>query len=107
LLQLGLEGKAGFQSEDGFDALQARDIAILVNTRDEAEELRKQLARRGIRSVYLSDQSSVYTSEAAVEMLAWLRACAEPEIGKHVRAALATPSLGLSWLQLDKYVHDE
>lgn len=107
LLQLGLEGKAGFQSEDGFEALQARDIAILVNTRDEAEELRKQLAQRGIRSVYLSDQSSVYTSEAAVEMLAWLRACAEPEIGKHVRAALATPSLGLSWLQLDKYVHDE
>lgn len=107
LLQLGTQAKAGFQTEDGFEALQARDIAILVNTGSEAAELRSQLAQRGIRSVYLSERNSVYTSPAATEMLAWLRACAEPEIGKNVRSALATPSLGMSWLELDNYVHDE
>lgn len=107
LLQLGAEGRAGFQVGDEFRALRPRDIAILVNNRTEAAGLRVELAGRGIRSVYLSDESSVYHSAAALDVLAWLRACAEPENGGHVRAALATSSLGLSWSCLDAFVHDE
>ena len=107
LLQLGAEGEAGFQTEQGFQPLLARDIAILVNTGDEAKSLKAQLAMRGIRSVYLSDKSSVFASAAASEMLAWLRACAEPENGGYVRVALATASLGLNWSELDAFVHDE
>jgi len=107
LLQLADEGEAGFHTDGGFTALRAGDIAILVNNRHEAAGLRAALARRGIRSVYLSDDSSVYRCAAAPDVLAWLRACAEPENGGYVRAALATASLGLPWSDLDNLIRDE
>lgn len=107
LLQLGQAGRAGFRKDGEFAPLHARDIAILVNNRHEAAGLRAELSRRGIRSVYLSDDGSVYQSPAAHDMLAWLRACAEPENGGYVRAALASAGIGFSWAQLDAFVHDE
>ncbi|HLU80287.1 MAG TPA: exodeoxyribonuclease V subunit beta [Burkholderiaceae bacterium] len=107
LLQLGQKGRAGFQMSGGFEPLRARDIAILVNTHTQAASLGTALRQRGVRSVYLSEKSSVYSSVAAGQLLAWLRACAEPENGAHVRAALATAALGLSWHTLDALVHDE
>ncbi|HLU00429.1 MAG TPA: exodeoxyribonuclease V subunit beta [Burkholderiaceae bacterium] len=107
LLLLAQQGKAGFQGSKGFLPLQPRDIAILVNTHRQADSLAQELRKRGIRSVYLSEKASVYTSASARELLAWLRACAEPEKGAYVRAALATASLGLSWHALDALVHDE
>lgn len=107
LLQLGADGRAGFRRDGEFSELRPRDIAILVNNRKEAAGLRAALASRGIRSVYLSDDTSVYWSAAAHDMLAWLRACAEPENGGHVRAALATASIGLPWSGLDAFVRDE
>lgn len=107
LLQLGAQGKAGFRKGDVFAPLTSGDIAVLVNSRFEAGRLRRELGRRGIRSVYLSDESSVYQSNAAVDVLAWLRACAEPERADFVRAALATAGIGLHWHQLDALVHDE
>lgn len=107
LLQMGGQGRAGFQKNGRFKAVNAADIAILVNNRTEAAALKTELARRGIRSVYLSDESSVYHSAAAHDVLAWLRACAEPENGGHVRAALSTAAIGLSWQELDAFVRDE
>ncbi len=107
LLQLAGEGRAGFRKDGTFTPLHSGDIAILVNTWREAALLRAALAGRGIRSVYLSDESSVYRNVAAADMLAWLRACAEPERGGYVRAALATAGIGLSWQQLDAFVRDE
>lgn len=107
LLQLAGKGLAGFRKNGEFQALQPKDIAILVNNRTEAGRLSEQLGYRGIRSVYLSDDSSVYHSAAAGDVLAWLRACAEPENGGYVRAALATSVLGKSWSELDAFVRDE
>ncbi|NLC37182.1 MAG: exodeoxyribonuclease V subunit beta [Alcaligenaceae bacterium] len=107
LLQLGAQERAGFRKNGEFRALQSSDIAILVNNRTEAGRLRDELGSRGIRSVYLSDDSSVYHSEAAADVLAWLRACAEPENGGYVRAALATAALGKNWSELDAFVRDE
>ena len=107
LLQLAKQGEAGFQSEKGFHPLKARDIAILVNSGNQAACIARELRSRGIRSVYLSDKASVFTSAAAGDMLVWLRACAEPENGGHVRAALASGGLGLDWNTLDELVHDE
>lgn len=107
LLQLAAQQRAGFQGESGFQALQAGDIAILVNSGTQASHLGRELRRRGIRSVYLSDKASVFTSRAGADMLAWLRACAEPENGVYVRVALATGSLGLPISILDELVRDE
>lgn len=107
LLQLAAEGRAGFRCRGEFTPLCAGDMAILVNNGYEARYLRAQLAQRGIRSVYLSEDASVYHGAAARDVLAWLRACAEPERDGYVRAALATASVGLAWDRLDALVRDE
>lgn len=110
LLNLGVAGRAGFVSlDDPQDSLplQARDIAILVNTGGEARAIRAALTARGIKSVYLSDRESVLASVEAKQILHWLRAFAEPQRTDLVRAALATATLGLSWCELDRLLTDE
>ncbi len=118
LLNLGQSGRAGFAGGGGMgvDAgavvaplrpLRPADLAVLVNKRQEADLIRRALARRGVRSVYLSDQDSVYRSPQAAELLLWLAACAEPDDSRLVRSALATRTLGLSWWELDRLNQDD
>ena len=129
LLNLGQAGRAGFvsggtqkgigaQSGAAQDAaagasaaplkpLRPADLAVLVNKRKEADLIRRALARRGVRSVYLSDQDSVYQSPQAHELQLWLAACAEPDDSRLVRSALATRTLGLSWWELDQLNQDD
>ncbi|HPB75191.1 MAG TPA: UvrD-helicase domain-containing protein, partial [Chromatiaceae bacterium] len=87
--------------------LRPADLAVLVNKRQEADLIRRALARRGVRSVYLSDQDSVYQSPQAGELRHWLAACAEPDDLRLVRTALATSTLGLSWAELDRLNQDD
>ena len=120
LLNLGQAGQAGFGTSAGSVAvadaradaapirpLRPADLAVLVNKRQEADLIRRALARRGVRSVYLSDQDSVYQSPQAGELRHWLAACAAPDDLRLVRAALATPTLGLSWAELDRLNQDD
>ncbi|MCK9988248.1 MAG: exodeoxyribonuclease V beta subunit [Azoarcus sp.] len=108
LLNLGQHGRAGFAREgEALAALRPADIAILVNSRKEADAVRAALAAGGVRSVYLSDQESVFASPQAQELQRWLAACAEPDDDGLLRAALATPSLGLDWAALDRLRRDE
>jgi len=110
LLTLGQQGKAGFALEDAEDDLEPvepKDIAILVNNRNEAAAVRDALGQRRIKSVYLSDRDSVLTSQEAKEVLCWLKAFAEPRQLAYARAALATPTLGLPWSYLDQLLTDE
>ncbi|SDU24904.1 exodeoxyribonuclease V subunit beta [Geopseudomonas guangdongensis] len=107
LLRLGQQGRAGFAKADAFAALQPSDIAVLVRDRKEAEAIRSQLARRGVRSVYLSDKDSVFASQEARDLLLWLRACAEPDLDRPLRAALASRTLGLELAELEQLNQDE
>jgi len=108
LLNLGQSGDAGFGAEGKpFERLRPEHIAILVNKRDEADAVRRALGLRGIRSVYLSDRNSVLQSAQAVELLQWLQACAEPGQLSRIRAALATPTMGLAYQELDRLLSDE
>lgn len=112
LLQLGHAGEAGFQSDTGFVPVRARDIAVLVNGRTEANTVRRALARRRVRSVYLSDRNPVLETAEARDMLFWLRAAAEPDDLAALRAALATATLSrshaaLETLQLDELALDD
>ena len=110
LLNLGQAGRAGFVGGDGaapIRPLRPADLAVLVNKRKEADLIRRALARRGVRSVYLSDQDSVYQSPQAGELRHWLAACAAPDDLRLVRAALATRTLGLSWAELDRLNQDD
>ena len=115
-LNLGQCGRAGFVDAGGtglgpgtglLRPLRPRDTVVLVNTGREAAAIRAALARRGVRSVYLSDRDSVFVTPQAVEMLHWLTACAEPDDASRVRSALATATLGLDWAALDALRHDE
>ncbi|WP_035572388.1 exodeoxyribonuclease V subunit beta [Halomonas halocynthiae] len=109
LLQEGQAGQAGFQTQQdashsgntAFRAVQPSDLAVLVNNGGEARAIRRALMARGIRSVYLSDKDGVFETAAASEIRLWLAACAAPDNERALRAAMATPSLGLSLAQLD------
>ena len=110
LLTLGQQGLAGFALTDNptdLEPVAPKDIAILVNNRNEAAAVRDALGQRRIKSVYLSDRDSVLTSQEAKEVLCWLKAFAEPRQLAYARAALATPTLGLPWSYLDRLLTDE
>lgn len=88
-------------------AVKPKDIAVLVNDRRQSQIICQALALRGVRSVYLSAKRSVYETPQALEIQRWLMACAAPADEGKVRAALATPSLGLSWVELEAVYQNE
>jgi exodeoxyribonuclease V beta subunit len=108
LLELGKREQAGFQHpERGFSAVQPAHIAILVSDFAEAHAIRSALAQRGLRSVYLSDKDSVFDAAEARDLLLWLKACAEPDSDRLLRAALASRTLALPLSELERIDRDE
>ncbi|MBA2779013.1 exodeoxyribonuclease V subunit beta [Billgrantia kenyensis] len=108
LLNEGQSGSAGFQNEQGeLQPLKPSDMAVLVNGLGEARSIRQALARRGVKSVYLSDKDKVFASPVAPQLDAWLRACAAPDDDRLLRTALATSVLGLDIATLDRLNEDE
>ncbi|MEH8017498.1 exodeoxyribonuclease V subunit beta [Rheinheimera muenzenbergensis] len=107
LLQQASAAQAGFASDNGFDALQPADIAILVRDRNEAALIRRELSARNVRSVYLSDNESIFQSAEAQAVLQWLRACQQPDDESLLRAALALPLCDNSDTQLALWFNDE
>ncbi|MFP3342933.1 exodeoxyribonuclease V subunit beta [Halomonas sp. SIMBA_159] len=112
LLSAGQQGTSGFQTDDALTPLKPSDMAVLVNGLQEARAIRQALASRGVKSVYLSDHDKVFSSPMAAQVERWLRACAEPlassrQAEAHLRAALATPVLGLSLAELDHLQQNE
>ena len=77
---------------------QARpqDLAVLVRSHAQADQVMKALARSRIPAVYLSDRSLVYQSDEARDLWLVLRALAQPRRSSLLRAALGTPLWGLS-----------
>ncbi|AZD33536.1 Exodeoxyribonuclease V beta chain [Pseudomonas chlororaphis subsp. aurantiaca] len=108
LLNGGQQASVGF-ARDGqpFKGLLPADIAILVRDGKEAQAVRGELAARGVRSVYLSDKDSVFAAQEAHDLLAWLKACAEPDIERPLRAALASITLNLPLVELERLNQDE
>ncbi|MGQ7814455.1 exodeoxyribonuclease V subunit beta [Metapseudomonas furukawaii] len=107
LLDLGQQGRAGFTRDGVLTPLRPSDIAVLVRDFNEAQAIRGQLASRGVRSVYLSDKDSVFAAQEARDLLLWLRACAEPDQDRPLRAALASATLGLGLAELERINLDE
>lgn len=84
----------GFVEEGRRRRLRAGDVAVLVRTGAEADEIRHALQARGIPSVYLSDGDSAFATDEAADVLHWLRAVDDPADARLARIALATASLG-------------
>ncbi|OLS64744.1 exodeoxyribonuclease V subunit beta [Pseudomonas putida] len=108
LLNGGQQGSAGFVQNDGsLRGCMPSDIAILVRDGREAQLVRAELAARGVRSVYLSDKDSVFAAQEAHDLLAWLKACAEPDNERLLKAALASTTLGQPLSALARLNEDE
>ncbi|MFK3918389.1 exodeoxyribonuclease V subunit beta [Pseudomonas fulva] len=108
LLNASQHGTAGFAHANGhLRPCLPSDIAILVRDGHEAQRIRAELAARGVRSVYLSDKDSVFAAQEAHDLLAWLKACAEPDSERLLKAALASLTLDLSLPALDRLNQDE
>ncbi|MDB6443251.1 exodeoxyribonuclease V subunit beta [Pseudomonas sp. 21TX0197] len=108
LLNGGQAGRNGFMDpESGLRRLLPADIAILVRDGKEAQAVRDELSARGVRSVYLSDKDSVFASQEARDLLIWLKACAEPDVERPLRAALASITLNLPLTELERLNQDE
>ncbi|MDQ2068974.1 exodeoxyribonuclease V subunit beta [Natronospira bacteriovora] len=86
--------------------LAPADIAVLVNTNDQAAAVQQALSRRGIAAVCLHQQS-VFASEEAEHLLRLLQATATPADEDALRAALATPLLGHRLGDLIRLAEDE
>jgi exodeoxyribonuclease V beta subunit len=108
LLNGGQSADAGFvQDGKDFRGLKPSDIAILVRDGKEAQAVRSELAARGVRSVYLSDKDSVFAAQEAHDLLSWLKACAEPDVERSLKAALACITLNLPLAELERLNQDE
>jgi len=107
LLNLAAQGLAGFQEGALFKPLKPADLAILVRDHFEATQIRQALAQRRVRSVYLSARESVFDSQEAFDLLLWLKACAEPERDRGLRAALGSTTLAKTYAELEILNSDE
>lgn len=100
--------QAGFLEKNNLTVpLRPKDIAVLVRTGKEANAIRKELNKRGISSVYLSEGDSVFESNEARDIYHWLRAVAMPRNVRFVRSALATRMIGLTLKELESIAQIE
>ncbi|WP_054286532.1 exodeoxyribonuclease V subunit beta [Gulbenkiania mobilis] len=106
LLRLSAEGGARIEGPGGSRPLNGGDIAVLVATHSQGDRIRQALSVRGVASVALT-QESVFASREAGELLALLRAWAEPASESRLRAALATELGGFDARQLTTLVNDD
>jgi len=86
---------------------QPSEMAVLVRDVKEATSIRGALEHLGVRSVYLSDQDSVYAAEEALELRLILQAIANPKSTSLMRSAVATRIFGLDFSELDQLIHNE
>ncbi|MEO7854753.1 MAG: exodeoxyribonuclease V subunit beta [Rubrivivax sp.] len=109
IVRLLNDPQAGFRKagRGGLRRLVSADIAVLVRTGREAAAVRRELSRREVPSVYLSDRDSVFASDEARDLLHWLRAVASPGDSRLVRAALATTMIGLTVEELRQMAGDD
>ena len=105
-LKSAAENQAVFQNEDTCKTLQAANIAVLVKNRYEAADVIRELQKLGIASVYLSDQSSVFDSHVAVELLRILKACLNVA-ERPILNAIATALFGLNAADIHQIQQNE
>ncbi|MGZ3082343.1 exodeoxyribonuclease V subunit beta [[Haemophilus] ducreyi] len=102
-------GKFGLKLTDNpaIQPFQAKDIAILVRNKKEANYVKQALANCGIRSVYLSEDRSVYQSDLAQDLLWLLYACLNPYQQSTLLTVVGSSLWGLSATEIYQLKHNE
>ncbi|TBR43098.1 exodeoxyribonuclease V subunit beta [Marinomonas agarivorans] len=108
LLVDGAKGKAHLaENKDAKRAVYSGDIAVLVSGYQQAQLMKRSLAKRGVASVYLSDRGSVFASNEARDLLLILQAILSKGQEIPLRSALATDLLGWQLSELDLLNQDD
>ncbi len=107
VLEASDQGRAFFRKGEDAHPIFAKDIAVLVRTGREAALIKRVLAQQGIASVYMSNRDSVFSSGVVADVVYILSAVLAPENERAMKAALATPLLSLTAVDLDQLNHDE
>ena len=98
---------AHFAGRDAPRPLRPADCVVLVRSGTEAMAVRRALRRWGLRSVYLSEGDSVFSTQEALDLLRLLQAVIAPRQLRLVRAALATRLIGKELPELHRLAIDE
>ena len=107
LLSDMIAGRALRRRADGrWRRLGPGDIAVLVERNDEAERIHRALTLAGIPCV-AAGRSSLYDSDEAADLRCLLHALLAPADDTRLRAALATPLLGLDAAAIRRLDEDE
>lgn len=103
-----LDGPSFFLDSDGnHTTLAPSGIAVLVRSGAEAALVADELSSRGVRTVFLSERTSIFACPEASSVLAWLSAVANPADEAQSRRALADAALCLSVAELDFLQQDD
>ncbi|KDN11237.1 exodeoxyribonuclease V subunit beta [Gilliamella sp. Imp1-1] len=94
-------------SENEQRPVTTADIAILVRNGCEAEVIQQKLTHCGVKSVYLSNNSSVFSSNEAKDVLSLLQAVLMPENETMLKLALMTSLLGQTMKDLEQITDDQ
>ncbi|MBF0751106.1 MULTISPECIES: exodeoxyribonuclease V subunit beta [unclassified Pasteurella] len=105
-LKSAAENQAVFKGDEDSQILQAANIAVLVRDRNEAALVKTALQKLGIASVFLSDQSSVFDSRVAKELVRVLKACLNVT-ERSILNAIATALFGLTAAEIHQIHHNE
>ncbi len=89
----------------GDESLVAGQIAFLVRERKDAVSARQALARRNIRSVYVTLESVLLT-DTADDLKLILQAVIDPTKERAIKAALATQLMQIPVSEIDALSHD-
>ncbi|AWW34969.1 exodeoxyribonuclease V subunit beta [Mannheimia varigena] len=101
------EGNFGIEKNGEFKPFEPKDIAILVRKGSQAKRIKKALAKRNIKSVYLAESASVFGSEIATELCWILQAGLNPYNYKALLSALGSTLWGLSAAEIYRYKENE
>lgn len=101
------EGKFGIEKNGEFNPFEPKDITILVRKGSQAKRIKKALAKRNIKSVYLAESASVFGSEIAIELCWILQAGLNPYNYKALLSALGSTLWGLSAAEIYRYKENE
>jgi exodeoxyribonuclease V beta subunit len=101
LVSAGLKGNAGF----GEHALRSGDIAVLVRTSREGDELRQVLSSKGVKSVTIG-KDKIFDSEEAHALYDLLQAVGHYTDRRSLRQAVASPLLGHDYQHIATIVDD-
>ena len=87
-------GHAQLREGGALRPVRPGDIAVLVETHRQAQQVQRALMRAGVPSV-AAGRDSLYLSDEATDLLTLLEACLHLADDARLRGALATPLLGL------------